>query len=180
MTQTSASPYLECGKIINTHGCRGGVKVEPWADRPEDICGLSRLFLGQGADKREVKILRASVLGGRFLVLELDGVADMDAADALRGQTIYACREDFHLTEGQYFLSDVIGLPVLDAREGREGQLLGTVADIWPGAASPIYAVATPAGEVLVPGVPAFIKQVIPGQYVRMMPIDGMFDDGHV
>lgn len=176
MTQPAISPYLECGQIINTHGCRGGVKVEPWADSPEDICGLERVFLGRGNRKRELKINRASVLGGRFLLLELEGVTDMDAADALRGETLYALREDLRLKEGKYFLADAIGLPVLDARVGREGQTLGTVADILPGAAAPIYVVNTPTGQVLVPGVPAFVKEVVPLSHVRMEPIDGMFD----
>ncbi len=172
------SRYLECGKIINTHGCRGDVKVEPWTDTPRDLIDLGRVFVGDGESKREIKILRGSVMQGRFLLLSLEGVEDMNAADDLRGTVLYAAREDFHLEEGQYFLADAIGLPVLDAREGREGQVLGEVEDILPGAAAPIYAVKTANGQVLVPAVPAFIVAVVPGECVRMSPIDGMFDNG--
>lgn len=178
MATTKPSRYLECGKIINTHGCRGEVKAEPWMDDPHDLIDLGRVFMGEGEDKREVKITRGAVMQGRFLLLGLGGVTTMDAADALRGTVLYAAREDFHLEEGQYFLSDVVGLPVLDGREGREGQNLGTVEDILPGAAAPIYSVRTSAGtDVLVPAVPAFIAQVVPGAYVKMTPIDGMFED---
>lgn len=180
MGNTKKSLYLECGQIINTHGCRGGLKVDPWTDSPEDFCALARVFLGEGEGKREMKLLRASVMQGRFVLLELEGVTDMDAADALRGRILYAAREDFDLEAGQYFLSDAIGLPVLDTREGRVGQVLGTVGEILPGAAAPVYSVITPHGNVLVPGVPAFIKEVVPGECVRMAPIDGMFDDGAV
>ena len=172
------SRYIECGKIINTHGCRGDVKAEPWTDTPRDLIDLGRVFIGEGEDKKEIKILRGSVLQGRFLMLTLDGVSDMDAADALRNTVLYAAREDFHLAEGQYFLSDAIGLPVLDAREGREGTLLGTVTDISPNAASDIYTVRTPDGmDVLVPAIPVFVSEVIPGECVRMTPIDGMFEN---
>ncbi len=178
MASVAKSRFLECGKIINTHGCRGEVKAEPWTDAPHDLIDLGRVFIGDGEDKRELKITRGAVMQGRFLLLGLEGVTDMDAADALRGTVLYADRADFHLAEGQYFLSDVVGLPVIDAREGREGQMLGVVEDILPGAASQIYSVKTPAGaEVLVPAVPAFIQEVVVGEYVRMMPIDGMFDD---
>ena len=105
-------------------------------------------------------------------------VEDMNAADALRNTVLYAAREDFHLAEGQYFISDAIGLPVLDTREGREGDVLGVVEDILPNAASDIYTVKTPDGaEVLVPAIPVFIKEVIPGECVRMAPIDGMFEN---
>ena len=111
-------------------------------------------------------------------MLGLEGVGDMAAAEALRNRTLYAAREDFHLEEGQYFLSDVIGLPVWDAREGHEGVVLGTVKDITPNAASSIYTVVTPDGrEVLVPAIPVFVKEVVPDSHVSMAPIDGMFDD---
>ena len=115
---------------------------------------------------------------GRFLMLTLEGVTDMNAADSLRNTVLYAAREDFDLEEGQYFLSDAIGLPVYDAREGREGTLLGTVTDISPNAASDIYTVKTPDGaEVLVPAIPVFVADVKPGDRVLMTPIDGMFED---
>ena len=172
------SRFIECGKIINTHGCHGDVKVEPWTDTPRDLIDLGRVFVGEGEAKREIKILRGSVMQGRFLMLTLEGVTDMDAADALRNTVLYAAREDFHLAEGQYFLSDALGLPVYDTREGREGILLGTVTDISPNAASDIYTVKTPAGdEVLVPAIPVFVTEVKPGEYVRMAPIDGMFEN---
>ena len=178
MSAQKASRYLECGKIINTHGCRGEVKAEPWTDAPHDIVDLGRVFIGDGEEKREIKITRGAVMQGRFLLLGLEGVTIMDDADALRGTILYAAREDFHLADGQYFLSDVVGLPAIDAREGREGQTLGVVEDILPGAAAQIYSVKTPQGaEVLVPAVPAFITEVIPGEYVRMTPIDGMFEN---
>ncbi len=179
MARKTPSRYLECGRIINTHGCRGEVKAEPWMDAPHDLVDLGRVFVGEGEEKKEYKITRGAVMQGRFVLLGLEGVSTMDAADALRGTVLYAAREDFRLEEGQYFLSDVLGLSVIDGREGREGRILGVVEDILPGAASQIYSVKTPTGtEVLVPAVPAFIAEVKVGEYVRMTPIDGMFEDG--
>ena len=178
MKSNHVSRFIECGKIINTHGCYGDVKVEPWTDTPRDLIDLGRVFIGEGETKKEMRILRGSVLQGRFLMLSLEGVTDMNAADSLRNTVLYADREDFDLEEGQYFLSDAIGLPVLDGREGREGNLLGTVTDISPNAASDIYTVKTPDGaEVLVPAIPVFVADVIPGECVRMTPIDGMFEN---
>jgi 16S rRNA processing protein RimM len=178
MAPLQVSRFIECGKIINTHGCKGEVKAEPWTDTPRDLVRLGRVFIGEGEDKRELRILRGAVMQGRFLLLGLEGIEDMNAADALRNTVLYAAREDFHLEEGQYFLSDAIGLPVLDGREGREGNLLGTVTDLSPNAASDIYTVTTPDGvEVLIPAIPVFVTEVKPGEYVRMTPIDGMFEN---
>lgn len=169
------TPYLECGKIINTHGCRGDLKVDPWMDSPEAFCELERVFVGD--HKVERRVLRTSVMQGRFILLALEGVDNMDAAEALRNVTLYAAREDFNLDEGQYFLSDIIGVDVFDAREGREGQKLGVLTEILPGSSVPVYAIQTEKGQVLVPGVPAFVKDVIPGESISIAPIAGMFDD---
>ena len=178
MANTVAPRFIECGKIINTHGCRGDVKAEPWTDTPRDLLELGRVFVGEGEEKKELKILRGAVMQGRFLMLSLAGVETMEAADALRNTVLYAARDDFHLEEGQYFLADAIGLPVYDAREGREGMLLGTVTDISPNAASDIYTVRTPDGtDVLVPAIPVFVADVKPGDRVLMTPIDGMFEN---
>ena len=172
------SPYLECGKIINTHGCRGELKVDPWTDSPEAFTDLPRVFLDQNGSMREMSVTRASVLQGRFILLGLDGVKDMDDADALRGSVLYAAREDFHLSDGRYFLSDVLGCEVRDAREGQGDAVLGKIEDILPGAAASIYAIRTSdRKQVLVPAVPAFVKEVIPGELVRIAPIDGMFTE---
>ena len=175
------TPYLECGKIINTHGCRGDLKVDPWTDTPDVLADMDRVFLKEGERMKEMTVTHASVLQGRFVLLGLDGVGSMEAADALRNRVLYAAREDFALEEGQYFLSDVIGLPVWDVREGREGVVLGKVKDIQPNAASSVYTIVTPDGkEVLVPAVPAFIKEVVPESHVSIEPIGGMFDDAAV
>lgn len=176
MTDTSLTPYLECGRIINTHGCRGGIKVEPWADSPEGLCRLERLYIRRGDAWQGLKLTRASVMKGQFLLLEVEGVTDMDAAAALRGEVLYARREDIPLKQGQYFLADTEGLPVLDGRPGREGARLGVVAEVLSSAASPLLVVDTGHGRVMVPAVSAFVKEVVPGAHITLEPIDGMFD----
>ena len=80
------------------------------------------------------------------------------------------------LRRGQYFLADAEGLPVRDGRPGREGQVLGRVAEILSGAASPLLSVDTGRCRVLVPAVAAFVREVVPGSHVTVTPIDGMFD----
>ena len=37
--------YIECGKIINTHGCHGGIKAEQWCNDAGDFLQLKRVFL---------------------------------------------------------------------------------------------------------------------------------------
>ena len=45
--------YIECGKIINTHGCRGGLKIDPWCNSPEDFTQLKKIYIRQKNDYAE-------------------------------------------------------------------------------------------------------------------------------
>ena len=108
------NPYIECGKVINTHGCFGGLKLESWCNTPKEMTALRRLYLKKGADYIEYKVTKASVFK-QFVILTLDTVDTMDLALAMKGQTVYARRKDFHLAKGEYFLADLIGLSVIDA-----------------------------------------------------------------
>ena len=42
------SRYLECGKIINTHGVKGAVKVENRCDTPKVLASLKKVFFQRG------------------------------------------------------------------------------------------------------------------------------------
>ena len=54
MATAKLTRFIECGKIINTHGCHGDVKVEPWTDTPRDLIDLGRIFVGEGETKKEM------------------------------------------------------------------------------------------------------------------------------
>ena len=103
------SRFLEIGRIINTHGVKGEMKVEPWADGPEQLQSLKAVHL----DGREMAVRRWRTQG-RFMILSLDGIDTPEAAMALKGKVLTADREALPLPEGRYYIWDMIGLPVLD------------------------------------------------------------------
>ena len=164
--------YIECGKIINTHGCRGGLKAEAWCNDESDFLELERVFLKNGSSFVEHKILKASVFK-QFIIFELDGIDDMDKAIALKNRILYARREDFSLEEGEYFIVDIIGLDVIDADNGK---VYGSLKEIINRGASDIYVVKTENGETMIPAVDEFIISVDVNKGVYVRPIEGMFD----
>ena len=93
------SPYLECGKIINTHGVKGELKAEPWCDTPMAFAKLPKVFVKRGNDFVCYKLIRASIFK-QLVIVGLEGIDDLDKAAALKGQILYAAREDFHLEAG--------------------------------------------------------------------------------
>ncbi len=164
--------YIECGKIINTHGTQGGLKLESWCNSPADMAALKRFYLLTDGEYKKMKVVKASVFK-QFVIVQLDAVKDMDAAMALKNTVLYAAREDFKLADGEFFISDLVGLPVIDADSGRVyGELLETVNR----GASDIYVVKTDSGEKMIPAVDEFIDRIDLESGIYIRPIEGMFD----
>lgn len=163
--------YLECGKIINTHGIDGAVKLESWCDSPDILADLERVFIKEGNTYKQYDVLRASVFK-QFVIAKLDGVKDIDAAQALVGTVIYAAREDFELGEGDYFIADLIGLDIIDADSGK---VLGKLREVINRGASDIYVIDTPDGERMMPAVEEFVDCVDLDRGIYVRPIEGMF-----
>ena len=165
--------YLECAKIINTHGVRGDVKLESLCDSPEVLASLERVFVLENGNYREIEVEHASVFK-QFVLATLEGVDDMDKAAAMKGTTLYANRDDFELGEGDFFIADLLGLPVID---NIDGKVYGKIKDVVNRGASDIYVVTTPAGERMMPVVDEFVKRVDleSGIYVETIP--GLLSD---
>ncbi|MDY4487128.1 MAG: ribosome maturation factor RimM [Candidatus Limivicinus sp.] len=139
--------YIEAGRIVNTHGVAGEVKIEVWLDSPQFLKSFKRCFI----DEREVKLLSARVHKG-FLIAKLQGVEDVNAAMALKGRTLFIDRADARLPKGAFFLQDIIGASVVD----EQGSEIGKLADVMETPASNVYVVKGER-EHLIPAVPEFI-----------------------
>ena len=159
------SKRIGAGKLINTHGITGEVKVEVWLDSPQFMKTFKRFFIGE----KEFTVLSSRIQKG-FLYLKLSGVEDLNAAQALKGSELQIDRDDAHLPDGSYFLCDIIGARVVD-EQGRE---VGILEDIEENPAAPIYFVKGEK-EHLIPGVPEFIRKVDAEQgIVTVHLIEGM------
>lgn len=157
--------YIEAGRITNTHGVAGEVKIEVWLDSPAFLKTFRRIFL----DGRAFPVLSAKVHKG-FLIAKLEGVADVNAAMALKGRTVHILRQDAKLPRGAYFIQDIIGAKVQD-EQGRE---IGTLTEVLERPASNIYVVRGEE-EHLIPAVPAFILSTDPeAGVITVRMIEGM------
>lgn len=58
--------FIETGKIVNIHGLRGEVKIMPWSDDPDFICGFDILYCGK--DKKIFEIESARVHKNMVLI----------------------------------------------------------------------------------------------------------------
>lgn len=168
----SKSKYLECGKIVNTHGIRGGLKLESWCDTPDDLASLKKVYLKDGAEYKMHKVKKASIFK-QFVLFELDGINNIDIAMTLKGRVVFADRDDISIDEDAFFIADIIGLDVIDLESGEK---IGTLSDVLNLGASDLYEINTKNGKKLIPAVPEFIKEIDLEKGIFVSLIEGMLD----
>lgn len=157
--------FIDAGRIINTHGVAGEVKIEVWLDSPSFMKKFKRLYIGG----REVAVLSAREHKG-FLLAELEGVCDVNAAMALKGKTVQINRVDARLPKGAFFIQDIIGASVLD--EG--GAEIGKLCEVLETPAHRVYVVKGEK-EHLIPAIPEFIMSTdAEAGIIRARLIEGM------
>lgn len=163
--------YLEAGKIVNTHGVRGDLKVECRCDDQEVFASLSTLYLKKGGEYIPYRCTKNQPMKHMMLV-HLESVDTMEEAILLKNRSLYADREDFDLAEGSYFIADLIGTPVYDEHTG---ECYGKLTDVNNHGAGDIYEITRSGGtKALVPAVPAFVSRTLPGEGIYLTPIEGL------
>ena len=166
--------YLEAGQFVTTHGVVGELKLYPWADGPEFIAQLPRLYPApQGGAPLEIERVRAHK---GMCIIKLRGVDDMDAARAQVGRVYYLAKADARLPKGRFFIDDLLDCEVVDAETGR---VYGRLTNVDRPAAQDIYTVTdTAGGEHMLPAVPEFVKNIdIEARKILVTPIEGMFTE---
>ncbi len=117
-----ARDIVSVGVITGAHGVKGEVKLRSFTSDPAGIAVYSPLENGLG-ERIEIVKLRTQTDG---FIAVLKGVADRNAAEALKGTELFVPRE--RLTEpqeGEVYLSDLIGLEVWEG-DNRLGNVLAT------------------------------------------------------
>ena len=165
--------FLECGKLINTHGVYGAMKAESWCDSVQVLASLACVYFLKNEKYSPLHVTRASIFKN-LVIFEFDEIPDMDTAEMLKGSVIYARREDIPIEEGSVFITDMIGLPVIDANTGKH---YGTLKDVQNLGSSDLYVVSTQKGERLIPAVSEFVAKIDVDKGIFVTPIPGLLED---
>ena len=81
--------FLEAGKIVNTHGVTGEIKVQSWCDSPEVLLDFDTLYLSP----TEPVQVKKSYVHKNCVIMRLEGVNTCEAAEALKNRVLYLDRE---------------------------------------------------------------------------------------
>lgn len=118
------SDLIPVGAIAGAYGVRGELRVKSYCAVPEDIELYSPLWTEDGKTSFALAILRPIKNG---FAARIPQVASKEDADALRGTTLFAQRDQLpSLPDDEFYHTDLIGLEVFDTG----GVLLGTVKTV--------------------------------------------------
>lgn len=162
---------IETGKIVNTHGVKGELKVVPWADDPSVFQNFKTVTI----DNTPYSV-RSVRYQGQNVLLKLEGILDMTAAERLKNKIIYAKRSDFSLPEGTYFIADLIGLTVVEDETNRA---LGTISEVFSTGSNDVYEIACPDGKKrYFPAIKDCVRTTdMETKTMRIHVMEGLFDE---
>ena len=77
--RSEAPEFIEVGQIVNTHGVKGDVKVQPWDVTPAQLAGFKALYM-DGTQFRPID----RRIQGDMVLMHFPGWDDMTAAETLK------------------------------------------------------------------------------------------------
>ncbi len=169
--------YLEVGKIVNTHGVKGEVKVIPLTDDANRFNRLKSAFIASEVSDNMQKYSFESVKYHKnFVILKVKDVNDPNEAQKLKDKFIIINREDaVKLPVDSYFVCDLINSEVYDEKNRR----LGVLVDVLQTGSNDVYVVRDEnKKELLIPALKSVVKEVsIENKKIIVELPQGLVDD---
>jgi 16S rRNA processing protein RimM len=139
--------------VIGAQGLKGEVKAKLFTHAPDALPRYGVLHTGDG---RKLKITAFRPAKEGEAVIAFEGIADRNAADALKGVQLFVDRAALPETEeDEFYHADLIGLEARDS----EGRVLGKVAALHNFGASDVIELVRPDGDSV---HLAFTKETVP------------------
>ena len=122
---------IEFGKIVNTHGLKGEVKVYSYTDDEKRILKLKKVYIaGSEYTVESMKIQK------QMFLMKLKGIDVIEDTKSIMDKMCYREIEDDESNEEQgFFIKDLIGLEVIDIH----GNILGTLKEVFRTGANDVY-----------------------------------------
>ena len=148
--------YVLIGKIVNTFGIRGELKVDSYTDFvKERFKKGSTVYIGE---KHEPFIVNGYRQHKGFLLVSFKDHEDINLVEKYKNMMLYKAKEDIHkLKKGEYYFSDLKDLDVYV-----DDKKIGKVLQVEEGIAANNLRILKDEDrkEYLVPYLPVFIRNV--------------------
>lgn len=160
--------YIYVGKIVNTHGLKGEIRILSDFDYKDKVFvpGMT-IYIGRKKEKEEIVTYRHHK---NFEMITMKGYSDINEVLRYKGLYVYVDRADLNLASDEYLDSDYIDLDVKV-----DGNIIGKVEDVRDTGNNKLLVIKAEK-QVLIPLQKEFVKEVnLNDKYVVIEPIKGMF-----
>ncbi|MFS0561230.1 ribosome maturation factor RimM [Terribacillus sp. 179-K 1B1 HS] len=164
------------GKVVNTHGVAGEVRVVRITDFDERFEPGEELYWFQDENSKPQKlIVKTHRKHKTFDLLTFQGYASINQVEELKGG-ILKVREDQleDLEENEFYYHEIIGCTV----ETVDGEMLGKVKEILSPGANDVWVVQREKQkDLLVPYIEPVVKQIdVDSKRIVIEPMEGLLD----
>jgi 16S rRNA processing protein RimM len=157
---------VEIGGVARAHGLRGEIVVMTHDPASQTLADIDKIFVG-GVEHAIVGVRDTQ----RGWLVQLEGTATRDAAEALRGKPVEVPRAALELDDDDVLLGDLIGCSVVRV----DGTPWGTVDDVQTGAMQDLLVIHDGDIERMLPLVDQFVRAIdVDAKLVTVDPPDGL------
>lgn len=156
--------FLAVGVIINAHGLHGELKVFPLTDDIRRFRKLEKVFI----DGTEKKVVWCKLQADR-VILKIEGIDSIEEAQKYFKKYLEVKRVDaVELSEGSYFIADLIGCVVFDT----DGRNLGAISDVIKTGSNDVYWIKE-GKELLIPALKDIVLEVdVENKKIVIKPVE--------
>ncbi len=166
---------LIIGKIINTHGIDGELKIIEQTDFPERFSVGNTIYLIDSKEEAVPVEIESYRQMNKFGLLKIKGYNDIATAESLKGIELKIKKEQVgELDKGEYYYFEIIGCEVYTTA----GELIGTVDSVMSPGANDVWVVKdNKNNEYLIPFIPPVVKSVdIKNKRIEIEVMEGLLD----
>ncbi len=170
--------WFQVGKIVNTHGIRGEVRVISQTDFPDERFEEgNELFIAPSSEGPRTRVIVQSHRQHKtFDLLVFEGFFNVNDVEKFKGQNLYVTEDQQgELEENEFYYHEIIGCEV----ETEEGKPLGKIKDILATGANDVWVIQRKGKkDLLIPYIEQVVKSVnIEEKQVVIHPMEGLIDD---
>ena len=168
--------FLDVGKIVNTHGLKGEVRILSITDFPEErFAPGSKLFFTSQNKKNEPVTVKSHRKHKNFDLVLFEEYDSINTVEPIVGSILKVSSESLEeLPEDEFYYHEVIGMKVIDEEE----QLIGYVKEILSPGANDVWVVEREKKrDLLLPYIEDVILEVnTEDKFVRVHVLEGLDD----
>ena len=104
--------YIYLGKIVNTHGIKGEIRILSNFDKKELVFQKDfKVYIGNKKEEYQINSYRVHK---NYDMITLKGINDINEVLKYKGSNIYINRDDLNLNENEYLLDDLLNMSIME------------------------------------------------------------------